>query len=113
VNDSEKCDYDHDLRIDPEPFEAIRDGRKRFEIRFEDRVRSFHVGDRVLLREYTFDTYDGEMTGFGRLVTGRYTDRLLLAVITYLIRGPRYGLPLNMAILSIDKVEEVCGAESL
>ena len=58
----------HELKILPEYFEAVRDGRKPFEIRKND--RGFTVGDVVFLNEYK---------------DGSYTKRCIVAEITYLI----------------------------
>ena len=41
----------HDLKVWPEPFAALRDGRKRFEVRWE-RERRYEVGNVLRLREY-------------------------------------------------------------
>jgi ASC-1-like (ASCH) protein len=41
---------DHELKILPEYFEAVRSGEKRFELRKND--RNFKVGDWVGLREF-------------------------------------------------------------
>lgn len=40
----------YELKIDQEHFEAVKDGRKKFEIRKND--RDYHVGDLLVLREY-------------------------------------------------------------
>jgi len=40
----------HDLKSAPLPFMHVRDGRKRFEVRKND--RDYHQGDLVVLREF-------------------------------------------------------------
>lgn len=46
----------HELKINPEYFSAIKDGRKRFELRYDD--RNFRVGDVLILKEW-----NGDFTG--------------------------------------------------
>lgn len=64
----------HELKILPEFFEAVTNGRKQFEIRKND--RDYKVGDQLVLREvdyvhnenssvglfYTGDSYKAEIT---------------------------------------------------
>lgn len=55
----------HELKILPEYFEAVTSGRKKFEIRKND--RDYKVGDRLYLRgwngeNFTGDSYKAEVT---------------------------------------------------
>lgn len=76
----------HELKILPEYFEAVKDGRKKFELRKND--RNFEVNDILVLKEYM-------MKG--------YTGREVKAKITYVLKNvPIYGLDDEYAILSID-----------
>lgn len=82
----------HELKTWPHAFGAVLDGSKRHEIRRTD-DRSFAPGDVLLLREYD--------PGFER-----YTDRSVEVEVTYLTPGGRWGLPPDLAVLSIRLVEQ-------
>jgi hypothetical protein len=79
----------HELKCWPEPFSAILDGSKRFELRNND--RDFAVGDVLVLREWV----PGE-PAFGHL-TGHFAR----AVVTYILPGGRFGLPPDLCVMSI------------
>lgn len=53
-----KLEVTHNLKIAPTYFKAVKEGRKLFEIRKND--RQYHVGDILLLNEYTCGSYTGE-----------------------------------------------------
>lgn len=63
------------LKIWPEPFEAILEGRKRHEVREEPKDFTLTEGDRLLLREWAPDpeVYTGR---FLRVRVGHVTDAL-------------------------------------
>lgn len=60
----------HDLKCHPDYFEAVKDGTKTFECRYND--RDFQVGDQLRLMEYS------EETGY----TGRYLDKTVSYVLS-------------------------------
>lgn len=62
----------HDIKAWPEFFEALVDGRKNFEIRFND--RAYNVGHKLRIREF-IPSPDGG---------GRYTGREVGRVIIYI-----------------------------
>lgn len=63
----------HTLKIQPEFFEAVSDGRKTFEVR-RGNDRIYKAGDVVLLREFIQEK--------------GYTGHELLMEITYVMHGP-------------------------
>lgn len=75
----------HELKILPEYFEAVASGKKKFEIRKDD--RNYQVGDLLVLKEYK----DGE-----------YTGRTIRMGVSYIYRGSgEYGLQEGYCILSL------------
>lgn len=73
----------HELKTWPQFFQAIVDGRKNFEVRYDD--RGYQAGDHVLLREYESDLVE------------RYSGRTISARIGYVLAHPsgRRGEHLN------------------
>lgn len=49
----------HHLKIQSEYYEAVLAGTKRFEVRKDDRVPRYAVGDTLILAEFADDTYTG------------------------------------------------------
>jgi hypothetical protein len=102
---------DHTLKTDPEVFQAAMQGVKTWEIRKDD--RGFKVGDILCLRE---TEYTGEEMKFqGRRDWAytneelealkpkplKYTGRELYMRVTYILRGPIYGLKEGWVIMSV------------
>lgn len=83
----------HELKTDPEMFQALIDGEKTYELRKDD--RGFQVGDTLTLRE---TVNDGADIALGAPL--EYTGRILSRVVTHVLRGPIYGLVEGWAILS-------------
>ena len=93
----------HDLKCYPNYFEAVKDGTKNFECRYND--RDFQVGDQLRLMEYS------EQTGY----TGRYLEKTISYVLTdfdgladgYVILGLKekkatlnvFGIPLSIVLM--------------
>lgn len=75
----------HDLKTSPESFAAIVDGRKRFEIRNDD--RGFAVGDVLNLREWD-----------SSLCT--YTGRVQTRTVCYIERG--LWIPADLVVMGFD-----------
>lgn len=81
----------HELKCHPEPFQATIDGRKRFEIREDD--RGFEVDDLLRLREWR-PQRAGSLEGV-------YTGREITVLVTYISRGPEWGLARGMVVMSV------------
>lgn len=85
----------HRLKTDPLVFDAVKKGEKTFEIRFDD--RGFEVGDMLVLRRTEFSAFD--MDNYNKPL--RYTGECEHRTITYILRGPAYGLNVGWVIMSI------------
>lgn len=89
----------HELKTDPEVFQAALDGIKNYELRFND--REYKVGDTVWLKE---TTYSGAEMKTGKPLS--FTQRSLKKRINHILSG--YGLQEGWAVLSfVDVVEDV------
>lgn len=86
----------HELKTWPEPFTAIVEGRKSFEIRQDD--RGFAVGDILCLKEWDPAPRPGEN---GKLVRAHFTGREVRVRVTYMIPGGAWGLPRGVCVMSI------------
>lgn len=74
----------HTLKTEAPHFEAIRDGRKAFEIVPGD--RGFVVGDLLVLAEW---------------IDGKPTGRKVTALVSHLMHGGQHGLGEGWVILSL------------
>ena len=87
---------EHILKTWPEPFEAIIEGKKTFEFRKDD--REFEVGDTLVLKEWELDASINEPLDYFY-----FTGREHRCFVTYLLRGPAFGIPVGYVIMSIDR----------
>jgi ASC-1-like (ASCH) protein len=85
----------HTLKTDSEVFQAVYRGKKKHEIRFND--RDYRAGDELVLKE-TMHT-GSEIKAGEPLI---YTGATILARVTHVLHGPIYGLMDGWVILSID-----------
>jgi len=83
----------HILKILPDYYAAVADGRKNFELRYDD--RGFKVGDVLELREHSYQGEDWEL-----LPTGRVLERR----VCYLLTGPLFGLEAGFSIMALGPV---------
>lgn len=79
----------HELKILPQYYQAVIDGRKTFELREDD--RGYKEGDNIHFREWT----------------GQYTGREAIRHIPYILRDcPEYGLKQGYCILALEAVKQ-------
>jgi hypothetical protein len=76
----------HELKIWPGYFEEILKGNKTFELREND--RGFQTSDMLWLREFDPKTQ-------------AFTGRSLRKKVTYVLKGPAFGLASSFVIMSI------------
>lgn len=84
----------HELKTDPEVFDDVASGKKKFEIRLND--RRFMVGDYLRLRKTKFT--GAKMRAGNPLI---YTGDEIRVYVSYILRGPIYGLEEGWCIMSI------------
>ncbi len=87
----------HELKTDHSMFRAVFEGKKAYEIRFDD--RGFQVGDTLILKE---TLYDGEEMSGSEGMPLIYTGYEHMTKIKHILRGPVYGLMDGWVILSIE-----------
>lgn len=81
-----------ELKCWPEPFGAVCDGTKTHEVRSVT-DRAFEIGEQIILREWD---------DFRKLYTGRQE----CIVVTYISDPGTFGLPDDLAVLSIRRVRD-------
>ena len=75
----------HELKTWCGPFQAVLDGRKAFEVRFND--RGFKEGDLLFLREWDHERKE-------------YTGNATTKRVTYIIEG-EFGIPEGICVMSL------------
>lgn len=79
----------HELKIHPEPYQAVSKGLKTWEYRFNN--RNFREGDKLKLNEF-----DPEKMA--------YTGAFIEARVMYLLEGGKFDIPEGYVIMSIKKI---------
>ena len=110
----------HCLKTWPKPYAAIVAGTKCHEVRQDD-GRGFAAGDVLVLQEFvpcptchgTGRVWNnGDMTDCSCHERGKYTGEMEARAVTYLSRGPDWGLPEGMVVMSIAPMGAKGGATS-
>lgn len=83
-----KQPFHHHLKTWTEPFNATNNRRKRHEYRKDDREPPFVVGDVLVLEEYD-------------PITDKFSGKKIKRTVTYISRGPIFGIPDGYAVMSI------------
>ena len=91
----------HSLKCWREPFEAVLSGRKTFEYRRDD--RGFCEGDEILLCEWDPSKEPAHSHLFAN---GWYTGRKLVARVSYILHGGRFGVPEGYVVMSLCDAKE-------
>lgn len=81
----------HYLKLWPSVFDAVKERRKTFELRADDRDPRFQSGDVLVLEEWDE-------------VQGQHTGRRFLANVSYVLRGAigeRFGLKPGYCIMAL------------
>jgi hypothetical protein len=88
----------HEYKTDPDVFQRTHDGKKRAELRCNDRDTVPKEGDELLLRE---TVHAGEqMLMDEEQYPLAYTGRMLLVTVTDVLVGPKFGLRKGWLMLS-------------
>jgi len=83
----------HELKCWPEPFRALREGLKTYEIR-STADRHFSIGDILYLREWNPDCS----------AESAYTGHAELRVVVYMTSGSKWGLPPQLCVMGLRPV---------
>lgn len=88
----------HELKTDPEVFDAVVAGKKTFEIRLDDRHYQLH--DILVLRKMEFT---GEEMKGGKPLN--FIGQPFYVYVTYILHGPIYGLGEGWVIMALQPWE--------
>lgn len=88
-SDQKEKPITHELKIHPEPFQAVSKGLKTWEYRFNN--RNFRQGDKLKLNEFDPETM-------------AYTGAFIEVRVMYLLEGGQFDIPEGYVIMSIKKI---------
>ena len=82
----------HELKVWPQYFEMLLDGRKKFEVREND--RNFQLGDVLTLREFDPDEK-------------RYNAGMCTKKVTSILYGPKFGIERGYCVMGLNDINWV------
>lgn len=88
----------HELKILPIYFKAVLEDKKLFEIRKND--RDYKVGDTLKLKEWC---PAGTTINEDVIEWPYFTGKEIVAEVTYVLKGGKYGLDKDYCVLGIKK----------
>lgn len=88
----------HELKILPIYFKAVLEDKKLFEVRKND--KDYKVGDTLVLKEYcpAGTNICGDIAEWDF-----FTGKAIMAEVTYVLKGGKYGLDKDYCVLGIKK----------
>lgn len=91
---------DWTLKTWPDAFQAVKRGEKTFEFRYCG-DKDFQVGNTVVLREYIPAAWEApEIYGEEEPEVYGYVGEEITVKITYVLRGPQFGISEDYCIFS-------------
>jgi hypothetical protein len=87
----------HVLNTFEKNFERIHSGKKRFEMRPND--KNYQEGDELMIKEVVSLSFHG-----AEQAVATYTGRIFHCRVDYILNGPRYGVERGHCIMSITKM---------
>jgi Domain of unknown function (DUF3850) len=95
----------HELKIWPPYFEHLLDGRKRFDVRLND--RRFRIGDEIKFREFVPKQHAAQHGQGDAYYTGRNIwMRVRYVIDLRLDRDPDCGLVAGYVVLNLEPIAE-------
>lgn len=87
---------EHELKILPQYFAAVKSGEKTFELRKND--RGYEVGDTLLLKKFVLREEPKK---------SYYTGDKIIKEISYILEGGQYGLEEGCCVLGLKDIRKV------
>jgi len=94
--------HEHHLKIMPLYFNAVVEGNKNFEVRYDD--RDYRIGDTLVLQEWKKEPFPSR--------EGSYTGRECRRTVTYILSGVEWGMQPSYVVMGLrDETSNVAEVE--